>query len=85
MATHTSFDISLLESYQDNRFSSKIKESPHPIPIEGEEEYELDEIIDSRLHYNKLHYGAKWKGYLPDHDKVWYPSANFNNAEHTVQ
>jgi len=85
MAIHNTFYISLLEPYQDSRFPSEIKEPTPPIQIEGEDEYELDEIIDSRLHYNKLQYRAKWKGYSPEHDKVWYPAENFNNAEHTVQ
>jgi len=73
MAIHNTLHLSLLEPYQDNRFPSQIKEPPPPIQIEGEDEYELDEIIDSRLHYNKLQYRAKWKGYSPEHDKVWYP------------
>jgi len=85
MAIHNTFHISLLEPYQDSRFPSQIKEPLSPIQIEGEDEYKLDGIIDSRLHYNKLHYRAKWKGYSPEHDKVWYPAENFNNAEHTVQ
>ena len=50
------------------------------IQIEGEDEHELDEIIDSRLHYNKLQYRAKWKGYGPEENQVWYPANNFNNA-----
>jgi len=85
MAIHNTIHICRLEPYQDNRFPSQIKELPPPIQIEGEDEYELDEIIDSRLHYNKLQYRAKWKGYLPEHDKVSYPAENFNHAEHTVQ
>jgi len=85
MAIHNTFHISLLEPYQDNRFPSQIKEPPPPMQIEGEDEYELDEIIDSRLHYHQLQYRAKWKGYSPEHDKVWYPAENLNNAEHTVQ
>jgi len=85
MAIHNTFHISLIEPYQDNRFPSQIKEPPPPIQIEGEDENELDELIDSRLHYNKLEYRAQWKDYSPEHDKVWYPAENFNNAEHTVQ
>jgi len=85
MAIQNTFHISLLGPYQDNRFPSQSKEPPPPIQIEGEDEYELEEIIDSRLHYNKLQYRAKWKGYSPEHDKVMYPAENFNNAEHTVQ
>jgi len=85
MAIDNTFHISLLEPYQENQFPSQIKEPLPPIQIEGEEEYELDRIIDSPLHYNKLQYQAKWEGYSPEHDKVWYPAENFNNAEHTVQ
>jgi len=50
IAIHNTLHISLLEPYQDNRFPSQIKEPPPAIQIEGEDEYELDEIIDSRLH-----------------------------------
>jgi len=85
MAIPNTFHIFLHEPYQDNRFPSQIKERPPRIQIEGGDEYELDEIIDSRLYYNKLQYRAKWKGYSPEHDKLWYPAENFNNAEHTVQ
>jgi len=85
MALHNTFHISLLEPYQDNQFPSQIKEPPPPIQIEGEDEYQLNEIIDSRLHYNKLQYRPEWRDYLPEHDKVWYPAENFNNAEHKVQ
>jgi len=56
IAIHNTFHISLLEPYQDNRFPSQIKEPPPPIQIEGKDEYELDEIINSRLLYNKLQY-----------------------------
>jgi len=85
MAMHNTFYISLLEPYQDNRFPSQIKEPLPPIEIEGEDEYALDEITDSQLHYNKLQYRAKSKGYSPEHDKVWYPAENVNHAEHRVQ
>ena len=85
MAIHNTFHISLLEPYQDNRFPSQIKEPPPPIQIEGEDEYELDQIIESQHHYNNLQYRAKWKGYSSEHDKVWYPAENLNNAEHRDQ
>jgi len=47
MSIHNTFHISLLEPYQENQFPSQIKEPPPPIQIEGEEEYESDENIDS--------------------------------------
>ena len=85
MKIHNTIHISLLEPYQDYRFPSQIQEPPPDIQIEGEDEHELDEIIDSRLHYNKLQYRAKWKEYGPEEDKVWYPAENFNNAADAVR
>jgi len=80
MRIYNTFHISLLELYNDNKLPSQGSEPPPPILIEGEPEYELEEIIDSRLHYNKLQYRAKWTGYSPEHDKTWYPANNFQNA-----
>jgi len=80
MRIHNTFHISLLELYQDDQFSSQRAQPLPPIIIEGETEYELEQIIDSRLHYGKLQYPAKWTGYPPEHDKVWYPYEDFANA-----
>jgi len=84
MKIHNNIHISLLEPYHDNQFPSQRQEPPPPIIIDGEPEYELEEIIDSRLHYGKLQYRAKWKSYSPEHDKVWYPANNFENAQDAV-
>ena len=82
MTIHNTFHISLLELYNNNnKLPSQRSEPPPPIIIEGEQEYELEEVIDSRLHYNKLQYRAKWTGYSPEHDKNWYPAENFENAD----
>jgi len=59
MRIHNTFHISLLDLYNDNKLPSQRLEPPPPIIIEGEPEYELEEIIDLRLHYNKLQYRAK--------------------------
>ena len=80
MRIHNTFHISLLEPYEDNKLPSQIQTPPLPIEIEGEPEYELEEIIDSCLYHNKLQYRAKWTSYSPEHDKTWYPAENFNNA-----
>ena len=47
MKIHNTIHISLLEPYQDNRFPWQIQEPPPPFQIEGEDEHELAEIIDS--------------------------------------
>jgi len=82
---YNTLHIALLEPYEDNKFPSQNKPPPLPIIREGEPEYELEDIIDSRLYYRNLKYRAKWTGYSPEHDKVWYAAANFENAEHAKQ
>jgi len=80
MRIHNTFHISLLELYHDDKFSSQSAQPPPPIIIEGDPECELKQIIDSRLDYGKLQYRAKWTGYPPEHDKVWYPYEDFENS-----
>jgi len=80
MRIHNTFHISLLELYNDDKLPTQQTQPPPPIIIEGEPEYELEQIIDSRRHYGKLQYRAKWTGYPPEHDKVWYPYDDFENA-----
>ena len=85
MKIHNTIHISLLEPYENNKLPAQRQEPPPPIIIEGEPEYELEEIVDSRLYYGKLQYRAKWTGYSPEHDKVWYPASNFENAVNAKQ
>ena len=85
MKIHNNIHISVLEPYEDNKFSSQQQIPPPPVEIAGEKEYELEEIIDSRLHYGKLQYRAKWTGYSPEHDETWYPADNFENAALAVE
>ena len=80
MRIHNTFHISLLEPHQEDKFSSQRAQPPPPIIIEGEPKYEREQIIDSRLRYRKLQYRAKWTGYPPEHNKVWYPHEDFENA-----
>ena len=41
-----------------------------PIDVEEEKKYEIEEILDSRIHYGKLQYLVKWLGYLHT-DNQW--------------
>ena len=34
-----------------------------PVEVEGEEEYIVEEILDSHLRHNKLEFLVKWEGY----------------------
>ena len=86
MKIHSTFHISLLEPYSDNPLPFQRKQPPLPIATEGQPEYELDEIVDRRLYRrNQLQYRAKWTGYSPEDDIVWYTSSNFENASIAIK
>jgi hypothetical protein len=46
---------------------------PAPPPpttlVDGEEEYEVEAILDSRMCYNRLEYLVKWRGYDESHNQ----------------
>jgi hypothetical protein len=41
---------------------------PDPILIKGVQEYEVEEVLDSRMRWNRLEYFVKWKGYDASHN-----------------
>ena len=66
------FHIDLLTPYHETEVHGANFMQPPPDLIEGEEEYEVEEILDSRKHGRgrKVQYLVKWKGY-PSSDNQW--------------
>jgi hypothetical protein len=58
-------------------------EPPVPIEVTGELEYEVQEILASKICSKKLLYRASWAGYDPDPE--WYPASNFKYSPHLLQ
>src|ERR1700738_378118 len=58
-------------------------EPPLPIQVNGNEEWEVDEILASRLVRGTLKYQVSWKGYDPD--PTWYPAWNFVGSPQLIQ
>jgi len=50
-----------------------------PVEVEGEEEYIVEEILDSCLRCNKLESLVKWEGYTNENN-LWEPEDNCKNA-----
>ena len=69
---HDVFHIDLLTPYQETDFHGPNFAQPPPNLIDGEEEYEVEQILDARRHGRgrKVQYLIKWKGY-PDSDNQW--------------
>jgi hypothetical protein len=58
--------------------TGQIADPALPMEVNDQQEWEVDEIVDVRLHYRKLQYKAKWIGI--EHDDDWYPAGDFKNA-----
>ena len=48
---------------------------PTPTLVDGEEEYEVEKILNSRFHYRHLEYLVQWKGYDAGQN-MWVPTHN---------
>ena len=56
---------------------------PPPELVDGEEEYVVEEILDSRMFRQKLQYLVKWEGYGIENNS-WEYSENLDNAAELV-
>jgi hypothetical protein len=69
---HPVFHIDLLTPYHETPIHSANYQRPPPDLVEGEEEYEVENVLVSRRfgRGKRLQYLVKWKGY-PDSDNQW--------------
>jgi hypothetical protein len=69
---HPVFHINLLTPYRETITHGPNYQRPVPDLVDGEEEYSVEKILDSRKFGRKrcLQYLVKWEGY-PDSDDMW--------------
>ena len=69
---HPVFHIDLLTPYCETPTHGPNYQCPPPDLVDGEEEYEVEKILDSQRFGRrcKLQYLVKWKGY-PDSENQW--------------
>ena len=81
---HPVFHAHLLDPYHANKLEGRKQPIPEqPEIVDGVPEYEVVEILDSRIRYGKLWYFVDWKGYKPE-ERTWEPAENVTNADELV-
>src|SRR5271170_2452300 len=78
MKIHPVCHSSLLRLDPDDPVPGQVTPTPPPVVIDGEDHWNVEEILDSRWNYRKLQYRVAWEGYPPDPE--WYDASLFNNA-----
>ncbi|XP_077148729.1 uncharacterized protein LOC143809564 [Ranitomeya variabilis] len=58
-------------------FKGRVVPPPQPVVIDGQEQFVVEEIIDSRIRRNRLQYLIRSQGYPPEED-FWEPVENIN-------
>ena len=80
----------LVHAYTDP-FPLRQQAPPPPVEIEGDIEYEVSKILDTKLDRrfqpdNALHYLVRWTGYKgTDNETSWIPARDLEHAPELVQ
>ncbi|MBW0557689.1 hypothetical protein O181_097404 [Austropuccinia psidii MF-1] len=78
--------ISLLEPVKTSTIQNWHQEPPPRIIIEEEEEWEVSQILDSKLKRRKLWYLVEWKGFSQDPERsTLEPAKNLKNGPELVK
>ena len=79
---HNVFHANLITLYKETELHGPNYTQPPPDLVDGEEEYEVEKIIDMKQmgRWCKTYYLVKWKGY-PTSDNSWEPQENIHTEE----
>ena len=81
---HPVFHVSLLDPYRSNSIEGRRQVTPPPPEVvDGELEYEVSEVLDSKIVRGRLLYLVDWKGYSPE-ERTWEPAANITHSDEAV-
>ena len=77
MKIHDNIHVDCLSPWKGNDINGIMPDPPEPEIIDGEEEFEVERILDSRIHgrWKKLQFLVRWKGYNEGND-TWEPEEN---------
>jgi transposase InsO family protein len=84
MHIHPVFHVSLLETCVANTIPGRILPPLPPVVIEGEEEYEVEDILDAKWFGKSLKFLVKWKGYT-ESENTWEPEAHLEHCPDILQ
>ena len=76
-------NVRRIVKYQEQVEGQK-KTPPPSIEVDGEKEYEVEEILDRQERRGKTRYLVKWKGYTVE-ENIWEGLENLKNAREKIE
>jgi hypothetical protein len=80
---HPTFHVQLLEPYRRSEYPSRQIRPPSPEPVDGEDNWIVRAIVDSRRNNRKkgkpIEYLVLWEGF-PDEEATWEPYDNIKGT-----
>ena len=83
MRIHPVFHVSLLDPYRESRLPGRVQPPPPAVEVEGELEYIVARVLDSKVERGRLKYLVDWEGYGPE-ERTWEPAEHVVNAPDVV-
>ncbi|XP_075466192.1 centrosomal protein of 70 kDa [Ascaphus truei] len=79
MKVPSMFHVSLLKAFVPSPHFPVPSRKPNPVSTLGQQEYEVQSLIDSRWSKNKLQFLVHWKGYGPE-ESSWSDSGSASSS-----
>ncbi|KNE95009.1 hypothetical protein PSTG_11706 [Puccinia striiformis f. sp. tritici PST-78] len=80
---HPVFQISMLRKHTTDQIEGRRRAEPGPIIVDGEEEWEVDQLLDCRKRGRGREFLVEWKGFGPDSNS-WEPETNLSNSKELI-
>ncbi|QRV84680.1 Retrotransposable element Tf2 protein [Ceratobasidium sp. AG-Ba] len=84
LRVHPVFHTALVSLKKEDPFGRDPPQPPAEVTPDGEEEYEVEKILDSRKQRNQIQYLVHWKGYGPE-SNTWEPIEHLDTAMGAVK
>ncbi|MBW0577936.1 hypothetical protein O181_117651 [Austropuccinia psidii MF-1] len=83
---HPVFNVSLLEPVKQSTIPKLHQLPPPPVLVEEQEEWEVAQVLDSKLKRGNLWYLVEWKGFSEDPERTtWEPASSLTNSPDLVK
>ncbi|MBW0544407.1 hypothetical protein O181_084122 [Austropuccinia psidii MF-1] len=85
-SVHHVFHVSLLEPVKQSTIPNQNQLPPPLVIVEEQEEWEVGQVLDSKLKRGTLWYLVEWKGFNEDPERTtWEPASSLTNSPDLVK